>query len=160
MACVVHFDPPEDEKAYLHRSGRTGRAGASGMVVSLIGDDQAGDVASLQRALGFRPGVTPVTTDALAVLTPDARNRAHTPTAPTPSTPSAAGDTPNGSIKWFDARKGFGFIERSDGDDIFVHVSAIAGGAHKRLEEGQQVEFDVGPGRKGDEARNVRVLVS
>jgi len=160
VACVLHFDPPNDAKDYTHRSGRTARAGASGVVVSLVGRDQARDVAGLQRALGFRPGVTPVTTDALAALTPNARRPQHTPAAPNPPAALAGTDAPNGSIKWFDARKGFGFIERTNGDDIFVHVSAIAGGAHKRLEEGQQVEFDVGPGRKGDEARNVRVLVS
>jgi superfamily II DNA/RNA helicase len=58
VACVVHFDPPEDEKAYLHRSGRTGRAGASGMVVSLIGDDQAGDTRKLQAKLSLPKGVS------------------------------------------------------------------------------------------------------
>ena len=72
----------------------------------------------------------------------------------------AATGSPSGSIKWFDARKGFGFIERPDCDDVFVHFSAITGSGYKRLEEGQRVEFELGPGRKGDEARNVRVLVS
>ena len=162
VACVLHFDPPNDAKDYTHRSGRTARAGASGVVVSLVGRDQVRDVASLQRALGFRTGLAPVTTDALASLRPDAR-RPQPVTAATSSTPSGsspASTTPSGSIKWFDARKGFGFIEQLNGDDVFVHVSAIAGGDYKRLEEGQRVEFDVGPGRKGDEARNVRVLVS
>ncbi len=57
VACVIHFDPPEDEKAYLHRSGRTGRAGASGLVVSLIGDDQTGDTRKLQAKLSLPKGV-------------------------------------------------------------------------------------------------------
>lgn len=161
VACVLHFDPPNDAKDYTHRSGRTARAGASGVVVSLVGRDQVRDVASMQRALGFRPGLAPVTTDALTSLTPDARHRhALTGKASTPPPAAPGGDGPSGSIKWFDARKGFGFIEQMNGDDVFVHVSAIAGGAHQRLEEGQRVEFEVGPGRKGDEARNVRVLVS
>jgi superfamily II DNA/RNA helicase/cold shock CspA family protein len=161
VACVLHFDPPNDAKDYTHRSGRTARAGASGVVVSLVGRDQARAVAGMQRALGFRPGVVSVTTDALASLRPDAR-RQPVPTAavPTPAASDPGSDSPSGSIKWFDARKGFGFIEQRHGDDLFVHVSAIAGGGHQRLEEGQQVEFEIGPGRKGDEARNVRVLVS
>jgi superfamily II DNA/RNA helicase len=53
VGCVLHFDPPEDEKAYVHRSGRTGRAGAGGTVLSLVTDDTAAAVKSLQRALGF-----------------------------------------------------------------------------------------------------------
>jgi CspA family cold shock protein len=63
-----------------------------------------------------------------------------------------------GTVKWFNSEKGFGFIAREEGDDVFVHFSAIEGTGYKSLEEGQQVEFEVGPGRKGDEARNVRVI--
>ena len=63
-----------------------------------------------------------------------------------------------GTVKWFNAEKGFGFISREGGDDVFVHFSAIEGTGYKTLEEGQRVEFEVGPGRKGDEARNVRVV--
>ena len=61
-----------------------------------------------------------------------------------------------GTVKFFNAEKGFGFISREDGDDVFVHFSAIQGTGYKTLEEGQRVEFDIGPGRKGDEAQNVR----
>jgi CspA family cold shock protein len=61
-----------------------------------------------------------------------------------------------GTVKFFNAEKGFGFISREQGDDVFVHFSAIQGTGYKTLEEGQRVEFDVGPGRKGDEAQNVR----
>ena len=61
-----------------------------------------------------------------------------------------------GIVKWFNAEKGFGFIEREDGDDVFVHYSAIQVNGYRTLEEGQRVEFDVGPGRKGEEAQNVR----
>jgi CspA family cold shock protein len=63
-----------------------------------------------------------------------------------------------GSVKWFNAEKGFGFIAREDGPDVFVHFSAIQGDGYRSLEEGQAVEFDVGPGRKGEEAQNVRPL--
>ena len=62
-----------------------------------------------------------------------------------------------GTVKFFNAEKGFGFISRDQGDDVFVHYSNIQGGGYKSLETGQVVEFDVGPGRKGDEALNVRL---
>ena len=61
-------------------------------------------------------------------------------------------------MKFFNAEKGFGFISREGGDDVFVHFSNIAGSGYKTLDEGQQVEFDVAPGRKGEEAQNVRVI--
>ena len=63
-----------------------------------------------------------------------------------------------GTVKFFNAEKGFGFISRPDGDDVFVHFSNIQGTGYKTLEEGQQVEFDVAPGRKGEEAQNVSVV--
>ncbi|MEJ7765279.1 MAG: cold-shock protein [Acidimicrobiales bacterium] len=63
-----------------------------------------------------------------------------------------------GTVKFFNAEKGFGFISRPDGDDVFVHFSNIEGSGYKTLEEGQQVEFDVAPGRKGEEAQKVRVV--
>jgi CspA family cold shock protein len=63
-----------------------------------------------------------------------------------------------GTVKWFNSEKGFGFISREGGDDVFVHFSAIQGDGYKSLDEGQKVEFDVGPGKKGEEARNVRVI--
>ncbi len=63
-----------------------------------------------------------------------------------------------GTVKWFNAEKGYGFISREDGPDVFVHYSAINMPGYRSLEEGQNVEFDVGPGRKGEEAENVRAL--
>ncbi|HZJ27726.1 MAG TPA: cold-shock protein [Acidimicrobiia bacterium] len=63
-----------------------------------------------------------------------------------------------GSVKWFNAEKGYGFISREDGDDVFVHFSAIQGTGYRSLDEGQKVEFDVAPGRKGEEAQNVRMV--
>ena len=63
-----------------------------------------------------------------------------------------------GTVKFFNAEKGFGFIAREGGDDVFVHFSNIQGEGYKSLQEGQSVEFDVAPGRKGEEAQNVRPL--
>jgi superfamily II DNA/RNA helicase len=173
VACVVHFDPPNDAKDYMHRSGRTARAGAAGTVVSFVGRQQAREAAQIQRALGMRPGLTAPDRDALTSITPDAVSR-RTPTARAetkmttvatvakaatgavePSSNTTAG---RGAIKWFDPRKGFGFIERADGDDLFVHSSAIEGHNNQRLDEGQMVDFEVGNGPKGPQARKVRLL--
>ena len=63
-----------------------------------------------------------------------------------------------GSVKFFNAEKGYGFISRDDGPDVFVHFSNIQGDGYRSLEDGQRVEFDVAPGRKGDEALNVRAV--
>ena len=63
-----------------------------------------------------------------------------------------------GTVKFFNAEKGYGFISREDGDDVFVHFSNIQAEGYKSLDEGQRVEFDVAPGRKGEEAQNVRVI--
>jgi CspA family cold shock protein len=63
-----------------------------------------------------------------------------------------------GTVKFFNNEKGFGFISREGGDDVFVHYSNISGDGYKSLDEGQLVEFDVAPGRKGEEAQNVRAI--
>jgi CspA family cold shock protein len=60
-----------------------------------------------------------------------------------------------GTVKWFNASKGFGFIERESGDDVFVHYSAITSDGYRTLEEGQRVEFTVAQGQKGPQAQDV-----
>lgn len=60
-----------------------------------------------------------------------------------------------GTVKWFNSEKGFGFITKEDGNDVFVHFSAIQGDGFKTLEEGQKVQFDVTQGTRGDQAANV-----
>ena len=60
-----------------------------------------------------------------------------------------------GTVKWFNAEKGFGFIQRDNGSDVFVHFSAIQGDGFKTLEEGQKVNFDMTKGARGEQAENV-----
>ncbi len=63
-----------------------------------------------------------------------------------------------GTVKWFNGAKGFGFIERESGDDVFVHFNAITGDGYKSLNEGDRVEFLVVQGQKGPQAQDVVVL--
>ena len=168
VACVVHFDLPNDSKDYMHRSGRTARAGEAGTVVSFVGSQQARDAAQLQQALGMKRGLDRPDRDALASITPEAVSRrdpvksaSHrgSPTPPSAPIDVGADSAANrGAIKWFDVKKGFGFIERADGNDLFVHFSSIEGGLAQRLAEGQLVDYEIGPGRKGPEAQKVRLL--
>ena len=64
----------------------------------------------------------------------------------------------NGTVKWFNAEKGYGFISQESGDDVFVHFSAIQGKGFKTLEEGQSVSFDIEEGPRGKQASNVTKL--
>ncbi|MCC6955707.1 MAG: cold-shock protein [Anaerolineales bacterium] len=63
-----------------------------------------------------------------------------------------------GVVKWFNGSKGYGFIERDAGGDIFVHFSSILGDGYRNLEEGQRVEFNVAQGQKGPQAQDVRAI--
>ena len=62
---------------------------------------------------------------------------------------------PQGTVKWFNPEKGYGFIRQENGEDVFVHYSSISADGFKSLEEGQRVEFEIAPGRKGPQATNV-----
>ncbi|MDW5299706.1 MAG: cold-shock protein [Sedimentibacter sp.] len=63
-----------------------------------------------------------------------------------------------GTVKWFNAEKGFGFITADNGKDVFVHFSSIQGNGFKSLEEGQKVSFEITQGNKGDQASNVTLI--
>ena len=63
-----------------------------------------------------------------------------------------------GKVKWFNNSKGFGFIEREEGDDVFVHYKAITGDGYKSLDEGDEVEFEIEEGPKGLQASNVKKI--
>ena len=63
-----------------------------------------------------------------------------------------------GTVKWFNGGKGYGFITVEGGPDVFVHFSAITGGGYRSHEEGQKLEYDITHGQKGSQAENVRVI--
>jgi CspA family cold shock protein len=65
---------------------------------------------------------------------------------------------PEGTVKWFSNEKGFGFIEREEGDDVFVHFSQISADGYKSLEQGQRVAFEITEGPKGLQASEVQIL--
>lgn len=67
--------------------------------------------------------------------------------------------TVNGTVKWFNESKGFGFIEQENGPDVFAHFSAITGSGFKTLADGQKVQFEVTQGEKGPQASNIEVVV-
>ena len=106
VACVVHFDLPADEKDYVHRSGRTGRAGAAGLVVSLVGNDQLSMVKKWQRTLGLRAGIHQADVSDLGEANDRPVPAAVTPLAPVADRPAHA---PSG------ARQGFRGIGRGRG---------------------------------------------
>lgn len=64
----------------------------------------------------------------------------------------------SGTVKWFDNKKGYGFLAREEGEDVFVHFSAIQGDGYKSLAEGQKVEFEIVDGDKGKQAANVTLV--
>jgi superfamily II DNA/RNA helicase len=153
VACVVHYDTPEDETAYVHRSGRTARAGATGVVVSFVPRADRQAVKRMQRELDLDEPITPPDVDELgATLRRPAPSVVHVSAPDRAKRPVGS----QGVVKFFHAGKGYGFIARDRGADLFVHFSNIAGDGYKTLDQGQLVEFDVAPGRKGDEAQNVR----
>jgi CspA family cold shock protein len=147
---VVHFDPPADHTDYVHRSGRTGRAGRTGTVVSLVTDEQRKDTQSVQRALGFELGFSAPFSSPVVSQPPAKKGK---PGSATPSTLT-------GTVKFFNGARGYGFLAREHGEDLFVHHSQIEGDERRGLAEGSTVEFTIAPGRKGEEARNVRVVAA
>ena len=159
VLCVVHFDPPAESKDYLHRSGRTGRAGAPGTVITLVGDEHRVAVKALQRDLGLRPGLDiPPGPGPLRAVSPLPAQRK----GPRPKAAPTRRERPGpatGTVKWFDARKGFGFIvpERG-GRDVFVHQSEIQVDGFRRLSEGQRVQFELNQGQQGMQAGMVKLV--
>jgi superfamily II DNA/RNA helicase/cold shock CspA family protein len=144
---VVHYDPPAEDATYLHRSGRTARAGATGTVVSLIDAGQKKDAQKMQRGVGIDEPFTPARLDDLR--------------APCGVAAAPPADDGNGTVKFFNAGRGYGFITPDDGGaDVFVHFSAIAHDGFKTLEQGARVAYDLRVGRNGVEASGVRLAAA
>jgi len=138
VAAVVHYDPPADPATYLHRSGRTARAGASGIVLNFV--EPGRSARALQRTIGV----------AVTVGQPDITALVRSPRGAATDTPPPASERLSGTIAFFHVRRGYGFIA-ADGADIFFHHSNIA----SPVASGQQVEFALREGRKGREAYDV-----
>ena len=165
VSAVIHYDPPADGATYHHRSGRTARAGATGVVVSFVQPGTTKDVRRLQRDVGIEVDVTDPDLDDLEVtlllaaveedvvrdgsIDIDVDSVADDDEAPV----HVPAGHEIGTVKFFNAGRGYGFIRRDvGGDDLFVHYSNIAATGFKTLDADTRVTFEVGRGRKGDEA--------
>jgi superfamily II DNA/RNA helicase len=150
LPCVVHFDLPPDPTDYVHRSGRTGRAGKTGTVVSFVPREQQKMARAIQKQLGLTDKLHGP--EDLAVKGGGAPRQ---PRARIERQPRAL----TGTVTFFNEARGYGFVTRDAGDDLFVHYSNIGGGGPGRrvLSAGQKVSYEIGQGPRGDEARNINL---
>lgn len=176
---VLHFDPPEDAATYIHRSGRTARAGASGLVLSLVDPEGRKAATSMQRSLGLPIGVDEVDPAALEAPRPSPRPAGHAdPGGASEEAPARGGEeacaaarsrTPQngkgadrgellGKVANYSGRRGFGFIKVKGRQDIFVHVSGVVGEPADVMVKGARVTFDLSENKRGPLAVNVRPL--
>ena len=187
VSAVVHFDPPAEDSTYLHRSGRTARAGATGTVVSLLEGSQKKDAMKLQRGIGISEPITEPRFGSLiapvkvARVAPAKAERSDSEDRPERaarterparrddqreprSTVVAMARPPrttdgDGSVKFFNSGRGYGFITPDGGaKDLFVHFSVIIDEGFKTLDNGARVSYQVRDGRNGQEAFDVRVV--
>jgi superfamily II DNA/RNA helicase len=148
VAAVVHFDPPADANTYVHRSGRTARAGASGVVVALVERGSEKAARRLQREAGID---VEITRPSFADLKP----AGHTPAKAASSSTRPAGRR-TGTVKFFHDGRGYGFIDVGADADVFVHHT----NSRSRLTTGQHVEFSLRQGQKGIEAYDLVALAT
>jgi ATP-dependent RNA helicase RhlE len=192
---VINFDMPTQPEDYVHRIGRTARAGASGTAVTLVTRDDTVQLAAIEGLTGMsmetarlprdgqkagQPPVSPPETAqpvptrqgvarsagpgaAAASQTggytfrqPSTNQRAKVVASDAADTLTSKGATmAQGTVKWFNLQKGYGFIEQEGGKDVFAHVAELAPGV-TTLAEGQRVEFDLQEGQKGPQAVNTK----
>lgn len=153
VAAVVHYDAPADAATYVHRSGRTARAGASGVVVAMIEPGGERDARRLQRAVGIDVAMGAPSPSALRGRPASAGSSATASATgpddkPRPRPERSAGRR-SGVVRSF--RGSFGFVDIGTGTDIFVHRSNITGS----VSDGDRVELSVRPGRRGPEGIDV-----
>lgn len=178
VAAVVHYDLPADGATYVHRSGRTARAGASGVVVSLVERTLEADARTLRKQVGIagstqRPVLAELTAGAVAAPAPSGPAASTpAPSTPAPSRPevtepatasarprgrhATASDRLAGTISFFHDRRGYGFIDAGRSQDVYVHHTNVSG----RVSTGTRVEFALRPGRRGTEAYDVVAVAS
>ncbi|WP_116999534.1 DEAD/DEAH box helicase [Desertimonas flava] len=160
VAGVVHFDLPADGETYIHRSGRTARAGARGTVVAFVDPADRRDALALQRSVGISVSVSDV--DHSHLEAPAAPPAAPVPTvtaeprAVDQQRPVVASTRQTGTVRSYNGARGYGFIDAGTNESLFVHRSHLPAG--KRLRSGQRVEFEIRPGQKGLEAIDVRLV--
>ena len=152
---VVTFDPPHDGDTYVHRVGRTSRAGRSGVGTTLVMPDQADEVGKWARRLGLERE--------FGSSAPERTNRIPRSVRGAPRATGKRGGRcmalATGTVKWFNDAKGYGFITPENGSkDLFVHHSSIVADGFKSLAEGAAVEYDERAGAKGPEATNVKAV--
>jgi superfamily II DNA/RNA helicase/cold shock CspA family protein len=163
LALVVHYDPPEDAETYVHRSGRTGRAGAGGVVLNLV---EAAAVRDGRLRRSPAPGDVRIEVTTTAMLRDDLTAGQSAPAEPVPASAGrtavaatvADGSIGDGTIKFFHAGRGFGFIERAGGEDLFVHHTQLRNRAPQELSGGEAVRFRVGDGPRGPMAVEVELV--
>jgi superfamily II DNA/RNA helicase len=184
VSAVVHYDPPAEDATYLHRSGRTARAGATGTVVSLLDVGQKKDARKLQKGIGIDEPFTEARVHDLVVhAAPEVTHAARTEqvdpehrvtkvakssrreragddrTAQPAKRPVDTNDGAQGSVKFFNSSRGYGFITPDGGGkDLFVHFSAIATEGFKTLDQGARVAYGIREGRNGQEAFDVTTV--
>jgi superfamily II DNA/RNA helicase/cold shock CspA family protein len=169
VAAVVHYDLPADAATYVHRSGRTARAGASGVVVSLVEAGLESDARTLRREVGIegasvRPSLADLTATRPAPAPAPAPAPPAAPAASAASAAPAAGRGRSGrrsgtrrlvgTVSFFHDRRGYGFIDAGRRADVFVHRTNISG-ASVPLTTGVRVEFELRDGQRGAEAVDV-----
>lgn len=187
LSVVVHYDPPGDHETYVHRSGRTGRAGAGGVVLNLVEPSEIrrgelrssaiprdtrvelidiGDLSNvLRKASSAASSSKEASKESAAQPTAKAEAKASAPSKPRengarPSTSavSRTGDAADGTIKFFHSRRGFGFIESPEHGDLFVHHTQLRNRFPKDIRDGEAVRFTVGEGPKGLQAMDVELV--
>jgi superfamily II DNA/RNA helicase len=144
---VFNFDPPADSDTYLHRVGRTARAGRSGVGLTFVTPDENADVGAIARKLELAYAFD-------GMSRPRRREKA----SANATTGRRSAQMPTGRVKWYSNQKGFGFISPDEhgGADLFVHQTAIAGDGSVSLQEGATVTFETEASDKGPRAVDVR----